>query len=63
MNRNIVNFSILVLLMAVMVINNLEGIHTFKTVVNSLAILTLTIVGMIFMTNYVKKQEASHVKR
>ncbi|MDA5561470.1 hypothetical protein PJK55_12030 [Exiguobacterium sp. MMG028] len=57
MNRNIVNFSILVLLMAVMVINNLEGMHTFKTIVNSLAILTLTIVGMMFMTNYVKNKK------
>lgn len=57
MNRNIVNFSILVLLMAVMIVNNLEGMHTFKTIVNSLAILTLTVVGMMFMTNYVKNKK------
>ncbi|WP_215146035.1 hypothetical protein [Exiguobacterium qingdaonense] len=56
-NRNLVNFSILVLLMAVMVINNLEGIHMFKTIVNSLAILTLTVIGIIYATNYVKRKK------
>lgn len=57
MNRNIVNLSILALLMAVMVMNNLEGLHTLKTIVNSLAILTLSVIGIMFITNYAKNKK------
>ncbi|ACQ70966.1 MULTISPECIES: hypothetical protein [Exiguobacterium] len=57
MNRNIVNLSILVLLMAVMVMNNLEGLHTLKTIVNSLAMLTLSVIGIMFITNYAKNKK------
>ncbi|MEJ6527588.1 hypothetical protein [Exiguobacterium sp. USCH10] len=56
-NRNLVNFSILVLLMAVMVINNIEGLHTFKTLMNSFAILTLSVIGVVYATNYVKRKK------
>ncbi|MCT4786142.1 hypothetical protein ACFQO8_12025 [Exiguobacterium aestuarii] len=56
-NRKIVNFSILVLLMAVMVINNLEGMHTFKTVVNSLAILTLSVIGIVYAIQYTQNKK------
>lgn len=57
MNRNIVNLSILVLLMAVMVMNNLEGLHTLKMIVNSLAMLTLSVIGIMFITNYAKNKK------
>ena len=57
MNRNIVNLSILVLLMAVMVMNNLEGQHTLKMIVNSLAMLTLSVIGIMFITNYAKNKK------
>lgn len=53
-NRNIVSFSILALLLAVMVINNVEGAHLFKTVVNSLAILTLSFIGIVYAMQYKK---------
>ncbi|WDH76176.1 hypothetical protein PTI97_01170 [Exiguobacterium marinum] len=56
MNRKIVNLSIFALTMAVMVINNLEGLHTFKTIVNSLAILTLSVIGIVYVTNYAKNK-------
>ncbi|WP_214821806.1 MULTISPECIES: hypothetical protein [unclassified Exiguobacterium] len=56
-NRKIVNFSILVLLMAVMVINNLEEMHTFKTVVNSLAILTLSVIGIVYAIQYTQNKK------
>ncbi|MCA0981663.1 MULTISPECIES: hypothetical protein [Exiguobacterium] len=56
-NRNLVNFSILVLLMAVMVINNIEGLYTFKTLMNSFAILTLSVIGVVYATNYVKRKK------
>lgn len=56
-NRNLVNFSILVLLMAVMVINNIEGLYTFKTLINSFAILTLSVIGVVYATNYVKRKK------
>ncbi|WP_214703739.1 MULTISPECIES: hypothetical protein [unclassified Exiguobacterium] len=55
-NRNIVNFSILVLLMAVMVVNNVDGLHTLKTLVNGLAILTLFVIGVVYVTNYAKNK-------
>ena len=57
MNRNIVNLSILALLMAVMVMNNLEGLHTLKMIVNSLAMLTLSVIGIMFITNYAKNKK------
>ncbi|MCT4798749.1 hypothetical protein ACFO4U_10895 [Exiguobacterium profundum] len=57
MNRNIVNLSILALLMAVMVMNNLEGLHMLKTIVNSLAMLTLSVIGIMFITNYAKNKK------
>ena len=57
MNRNIVNLSILALLMAVMVMNNLEGLHTPKMIVNSLAMLTLSVIGIMFITNYTKNKK------
>ncbi|MGI1821520.1 hypothetical protein ACRPK6_04950 [Exiguobacterium sp. TRN 1102] len=57
MNRNIVNLSILALLMAVMVMNNLEGLHTPKMIVNSLAMLTLSVIGIMFITNYAKDKK------
>lgn len=56
-NRKIVNFSIFVLLMAVMVINNLEEMHTFKTVVNSLAILTLSVIGIVYAIQYTQNKK------
>ena len=56
-NRNIVNFSILVLLMAVMVVNNVDGLHTLKTLVNGLAILTLSVIGVVYVTNYAKNNK------
>jgi cytosine/uracil/thiamine/allantoin permease len=56
-NRNLVNFSILLLLMAVMVINNIEGLDTFKTLMNSFAILTLSVIGVVYATNYVKRKK------
>lgn len=56
-NRNVVNFSILALLMMVMVMNNIEGLHTFKTLMNSLAILTLSVIGVVYATNYVKNKK------
>lgn len=56
-NRKIVNFSIFVLLMAVMVINNLEGMHMFKTVVNSLAILTLSVIGIVYAIQYTQNKK------
>ncbi|MBG0916357.1 hypothetical protein [Exiguobacterium sp. SRB7LM] len=57
MNRNIVNLSILALLMAVMVMNNLEGLHTLKTIVNSMAMLMLSVIGIMFITNYAKNKK------
>lgn len=56
-NRNLINFSILVLLMAVMVINNIEGLYTFKTLMNSFAILTLSVIGVVYVTNYAKNKK------
>ncbi|WP_214785626.1 hypothetical protein [Exiguobacterium sp. s183] len=56
-NRNLINFSILVLLMALMVINNIEGLYTFKTLMNSFAILTLSVIGVVYATNYVKRKK------
>lgn len=56
-SRNLVNFSILVLLMAVMVMNNIEGLHTFKTLVNSFAILTLSVIGIVYAKNYMKRKK------
>jgi hypothetical protein len=43
--------------MAVMVMNNLEGLHTLKTIVNSLAMLTLSVIGIMFITNYAKNKK------
>jgi len=57
MNRNIVNLSILALLMAVMVMNNLEGLHTLKTIVNSMAMPMLSVIGIMFITNYAKNKK------
>ncbi len=56
-NRNLINLSIFALLMAVMVMNNLEGLHTLKTIVNSLAMLTLSVIGIMFITNYAKNKK------
>ena len=56
-NRNLVNLSIFALLMTVMVMNNVEGLHTLKTIVNSLAMLTLSVIGIMFITNYAKNKK------
>ena len=48
MNGKIVNFAALALVIAAMMINNLEALHTFKTIFNSVAMAVLGLIGFIY---------------
>ncbi|RHW38247.1 hypothetical protein D1B33_05005 [Lysinibacillus yapensis] len=57
MNNKILNFVVLALIISAMVINNLEGIHTFKTIFNSVAMVVLIFISCERLYRYMKRNK------
>ncbi len=57
MNNKILNFVVLALIISAMVINNLEGLHTFKTIFNSVAMAVLVLIGCERLYRYMKRNK------
>ncbi|MCM3786189.1 hypothetical protein M3231_24845 [Neobacillus mesonae] len=55
MHNKILNFVVLALILSAMVINNLEALHTFKTIFNSVAMAILVLIGCERLFRYMKK--------
>lgn len=56
MNNKVFNFGILTLILLMMLVNNLSGLHTFKTVFNGFAIAMLVFIG----ADYIYKYKTRH---
>lgn len=57
MNNKVLNFVVLALIISAVVINNLEGLHTLKTIFNSIAMAVLALIGCERLYRYTKRNK------
>ncbi|MBZ9536567.1 MULTISPECIES: hypothetical protein [Bacillaceae] len=57
MKNKILNFVVLALILSAMVINNLEGLHPFKMIVNNVAMGILILIGSDHLYRHLKRSK------
>ncbi|PKG22877.1 hypothetical protein [Niallia nealsonii] len=55
MKSRVLNFSVLFLMLSTMAINNLDLLHSFKTVLNSICITVLILIACERLFRYIKR--------